>query len=300
MTIARNHHIFLHQPTYFHLISRCVRRAFLCGKDTYSGKRYAYRKRWLEKRVFELTEIFFVDLYGYAIMSNHYHLVIQTRPDDMLNSDNDEIARRWCRLFPRTNAGEKWRVQTLREDVETIDIYRQRLCDISWLMRCLNEGLARLANKEDGCTGRFWQGRFRSQLLLDDASVYTYMAYVDLNPVRAGISNTPEQSRYTSINYRVRHHRLNDVLCPLNQSESQMNLNLSDYLVLVDEVGRCIRDNKSGYVLDKAEPILTRLGLKANGLEPYHYLKRVFTELPKASCVEDIQALLPYLNPQLD
>ena len=64
MTIARNPHIFLHQPTYFHLISCCVRRAFLCGKDKYSGKRYAYRKRWLEKRVFELTELFFVDLYG--------------------------------------------------------------------------------------------------------------------------------------------------------------------------------------------------------------------------------------------
>ena len=51
--------------------------------NLYSGKRYDHRKRWLEKRVFELAEIFFVDLYGYAIMSNHYHLVIRTRPEDI-------------------------------------------------------------------------------------------------------------------------------------------------------------------------------------------------------------------------
>ena len=82
MTIARNHHLFITEPTYFHLVSRCVRRAFLCGKDKYSGKRYDHRKRWLKKRLFELSELFYVDLYGYAIMSNHYHLIIQTRPDE--------------------------------------------------------------------------------------------------------------------------------------------------------------------------------------------------------------------------
>ena len=94
MTIARNHHLFIDQPTYFHLISRCVRRAFLCGKDKHSGKRYDHRKRWLAKRLVYLSELFFIDLYAYAIMSNHYHLVVQTRPDEMHRMMDLQIARR--------------------------------------------------------------------------------------------------------------------------------------------------------------------------------------------------------------
>ena len=265
MTIARNHHIFLNEPTYFHLISRCVRRAFLCGKDKHSGKRFDHRKRWLEKRLFKLSELFFVDLYGYAIMSNHYHLVVQTRPDEMLQVSDEEIAMRWCQLFPRRNESSTQRIEDICKIKERVTIYRHRLCDVSWLMRCLNEGLARRSNKEDGCRGRFWEGRFRSQLLLDESAVYTCMAYVDLNPVRAGIARTPEQSVFTSIQYRINHDRIDERIRPLNHSENQLDLLLSSYLDLVDETGRCIRDNKSGYILDKALPILARLNIKPPG-----------------------------------
>ena len=265
MTIARNHHLFINEPTYFHLISRCVRRAYLCGKDKHSGKRYDHRKQWLEKRLFDLTELFFVDLYGYAIMSNHYHLLLCTRPDDMLLATDEQIAQRWCRLFPHRHLPDNIRVQLLCQEPTKIALYRQRLCDISWLMRCLNEQLARKANKEDECTGRFWQGRFRSQLLLNEAAIYTCMAYIDLNPVRAGVASTPQLSEYTSIYYRLAHHSNEDRLRPLSNSTEKLPLRLSEYLSLVCESAKSIQNDYKGETEVVLQSILEQLAINPLG-----------------------------------
>jgi putative transposase len=71
-------------------------------------------------------------------------------------------------------------------------------------MRCMKEPIAREANREDGCTGRYWEGRYKSQALFDEIALAACMAYADLDPVRAGLAEVPEASEYTSIKERAK------------------------------------------------------------------------------------------------
>ncbi|MFP4352180.1 MAG: transposase, partial [Puniceicoccaceae bacterium] len=80
-------------------MSRCVRRAFLCGLDSYTGKDYGHRREWVRGRVKELSGLFGVEVFSYAVMSNHLHVVLRTRPDWVEEWSGDEVAERWCRLF---------------------------------------------------------------------------------------------------------------------------------------------------------------------------------------------------------
>jgi len=186
-----------------------VRRAYLFGDDPISGRNFDHRKRWLVVRIKELAENFAIDVCAYAVMSNHYHLVLHVNQDQLGQWSDEEVTRRWTAIFPNNaklvetlhlNRKSKAAQKQLRVRLEE---WRTRLGDISWFMRCLNESLARRANREDECTGRFWEGRFKSQALLDEKALVTCMAYVDLNPIRAGISDSLENSDFTSIQERL-------------------------------------------------------------------------------------------------
>lgn len=152
-----------------------------------------------------------------------------------------------------------------------LSTWRKRLLDLSWYMRCLNEPIARLANQEDHCTGRFWEGRFTSQALLDERAVLTCMAYVDLNPIRAALANTPEQSDYTSIQERILHPE-NRALRPFAERADDdvgIPFGLKDYLELVDWAGREIKYGKKGFISKHQPPILFRLGMDATPILDY-------------------------------
>jgi hypothetical protein len=151
----------------------------------------------------------------------------------------------------------------------SIALYRSRLCDISWFMRCLNEPIARQANQEDNCTGRFWEGRFKSQALLDEAAVLACMTYVDLNPIRAQLADTLEQSDHTSIQLRIRAALKGEQpsnLLPFigNECDNQPNgiaFSLTDYLQLVEDTGRIIRNDKRGSISESSGKLLNRLNI---------------------------------------
>ena len=160
MPRARKHLVCLSDTPCYHVHSRCVRRAFLCGVDRPSGRSYEHRRGWIEDRLQVLSSLFSIELCAYAVMSNHYHLVVKLNPSESDGWSDNEVLQRWTALFrgpllvQRYRAGESLS-HAEQDTVRCIAaVYRDRLGSLSWFMKCLNEPIARQANAEDGCTGR--------------------------------------------------------------------------------------------------------------------------------------------------
>ena len=289
MTRPRSALIAVESTPYYHLVARCVRRAFLCGNDLFSGRSYEHRRQWVVEKLAELDNVFAINICAYAVMSNHYHLVVRINPLQAQAWSEEEVIARWLTVFSGPVLIQRYRrgealSKAEREQVGAIVAeWRQRLSSISWLMRILNESIARKANEEDNCTGRFWEGRFKSQALLDEAAVISAMAYVDLNPVRAGLAATPETSDYTSVQQRITQQQANNKSASSKTSTKSVErptlldlathirkyhddkttpplpIGYADYLALVDWTGRAIREDKRGCIPAQTPPILERL-----------------------------------------
>ena len=306
MTKARRELISVEDTPFYHCISRCVRRAWLCGNDPLTGVNYDHRKQWIVSRLRFLSYVYAIDIAAYAVLSNHYHVILHV---DQARADGwtmKEVAERWMQLFKGNLLVDRW----LREEAlspaqfdlvsETIETWRERLASVSWFMRCVNETIAGMANKEDDCKGRFWEGRFKSQALLDEAALLTCMTYVDLNPVRAGIAQTLEDSDFTSVQQRlhtlaqekqsqteacqqlaermekqeavkqeikVDHWPQADLMPFDGRVHTSIHLALpftrEDYLELVESTGKVVREDKGGAIPDSVIPVLQRFGIDA-------------------------------------
>jgi REP element-mobilizing transposase RayT len=311
MPTPRKSQISLAETPYYHCVSRCVRRAFLCGTDKFTGQSYEHRRGWVEQRLLKLAKVFAIDVCAYAVMSNHTHVVLHVDKHKALSWTTEEVLHRWHMLHRGTILTRKFlslsQRQTMSEaEIKTVGqsakIYRERLYDISWFMRLLNEYIARQANKEDDCTGRFWEGRFKSQALMDETALAACMVYVDLNPVRANIAANPEQSDYTSIQKRIEAARLHKQprdLFPFTGPKNQRTGHaipfcLQDYLQLVKDTARHFDtsryDKVTGFKDIKNLPVLKQAGLSA---ESWHLLiTGVETQFSTRICLATIRRKL--------
>jgi len=260
----------------YHCVSRCVRRAFLCGDDALTGRSFAHRRDWLETSIHELAGVFAVAVHAYAVMSNHFHLVIEIDPTAPSRWSDDEVARRWLKLSRRRPEGQvslESRVSALTGDAERLEVLRHRLGSLSWFMRYLKEPIARRANKEDQCTGRFWEGRFKSQALLDDPAVLSCMVYVDLNPVRAGVASLARHASHTSLHRRVQlHPQHGDLLTPVASSirSTLSAVSAGQYLELVDWTSYELHASVSENHCAPPATLLNQLAMR-----PQHWLLQV-------------------------
>lgn len=307
MTTPRETQVSLDDTSFYHCYVRCVRRAFLCGRDGVTGECFDHRKQWIVSRLKFLSYVYAIDICAYAVMSNHYHVVLHVDKARAEAWSDRDVVERWLQLYNAPVLVARWLAgpDTLSNAElivvqEIIAEWRSRLYDISWFMRGVNETIARMANEEEGVKGRFWEGRFKSQALLDEVALLSCMAYVDLNPIRAGMAHELLDSDFTSIQQRICdftqgdakasgsvHRQVNK--CVKHQQKLKQDLNLNelpeaplmvfdgsahtdvhlalpftraDYFDLVDVTGRAIRDDKKGAIAEFLPPIIQRLGIK--------------------------------------
>ncbi|NRD73458.1 transposase [Shewanella sp. VB17] len=291
MTSARRTLIDAESTPFYHIINRCVRRAYLCGEDKLTGKSYEHRRGWIVDKIKALSNIFCIDICAYAVMNNHYHLVLNIDMDKAKSLSHREIITRWCQITKGHDVATKYMNGDALIEGERILLdgllteWHERLSSISWFMRCLNEEIARRSNREDECKGAFWEGRFKSQALLDEQALLACMMYVDLNPIRAGIADTLQASDYTSIQERI--NALNTPDKPNNDEstlipserlnplakfdgaahlapQSGIPFHFCDYLQLIDWTGRAIRPDKRGFIDASRPKLLDELGISSD------------------------------------
>lgn len=314
MTQSREHQVCLDATPFYHCYVRCVRRAYLCGDDFSNGENYDHRKQWIVSRLKFLSYVFSIDICAYAIMSNHYHVVLHVDKARALAWSKEEVAERWMQLYKGNLLVDRWLAKPALVDAATmekvddiIECWRERLYDMSWFMRGVNECIARMANEEENCRGRFWEGRFKSQALLDEAALLSCMAYVDLNPVRAAMEESLHESDFTSVQARLFDYAKDKVKQSKQektvvervkqQQKLKTELNLGDlpeaalmpfsgsshtnihhalpfasedYFELVDSTGRILREDKRGFISAGSKKLI-----EAFGIDPNQWIKQV-------------------------
>lgn len=298
MSIPRRQIVDISVTRWYHCISRCVRGARVLGK----------RKDWIRARIEELAGVYAISVGGFSIMSNHFHLVLRIDEAVARGWSAEEVARRWAVLYPRRGPKREplppsaaW-LKEKASDATWVETMRRRLCELGWLMKSLKEPLARMANREDGVRGHFFDARYKSIPVVDEEALLAVAAYVDLNPVAAKVARTPESSDHTSIKARLDHvkasGRMDDLaaaaggstagsarsagledglwLCPVEDRRRQGSARegmlegfpLGAYVLLVEHTGRLFREGKASISSSLAD-VFTRLRTDAdrwNGL----------------------------------
>jgi REP element-mobilizing transposase RayT len=237
---------------YYHIISRTVGQQFLLGKA---------EKEELVRIIRDYSRIYFVEVNAYCIMSNHFHLVIRVLPAWMFS--DDEVVRR-IKLSRQKDKKKKNENEEITPKM--IQEARGKFEDISEFCKSFKQEFSCWYNKKHNRTGYFWGSRFKSLYLGNEVIVQCVCAYVELNPVRAGMVEKPEAYRWSSLHNR-QFARSSHRFCsfdgifpdaPENLPDTAL---LNDYRALVYHFGNIkrttIQDLEEGKSVDDARALIS-------------------------------------------
>ncbi|OUT59451.1 MAG: hypothetical protein CBB71_10150 [Rhodopirellula sp. TMED11] len=193
---------------------------------------FTYRRRWIVQRIKRYARYFGIDLVTFAIMSNHYHMVIRTRPDLVARWSDTDVARRMLMISPRRKTPEgdpceptEQELDMIRNNPTELAKVRRKLSDTSAMMGRLNQYIATRINWEQGTDGHLWGDRYHSVRLEDEAAVMAATMYVDLNPVRAGLATVVENAQFSGGQRRLLAYSIERNV-PIDEAEWILKLGL--------------------------------------------------------------------------
>jgi REP element-mobilizing transposase RayT len=191
-----------HQQTTYHIISRTALDGYPLGEQ---------EKSLLLATIKHLSSVYFCEVLGFCLMGNHLHLLVTMRPEDEVS--DEEVKESFQRRY-----GDEYTLMTGQ-----IPFYRQKWTSLSEYVKEIKQGFTRAYNKKRGRKGTFWAERFKSVIVEKGETLINCLAYIDLNPVRAGLVDRPEEYHWSSLGYRFGSSRKDEFL--------SWNLGLKEYNV---------------------------------------------------------------------
>lgn len=277
MTRPRNTQVSLERTSYYHCMSRCVRKAFLINPNDKTKKNYNHRQKIIENKILALSKAFCITVPAYSIMSNHYHVILHVDKEKALSLSDLEVAKRWLQICQKDDLikffvdNDKIKASEKKAIEKRLEIIRERLYSISWFMRVINQSIASFCNREDKITGAFWGSRFKSVALENEAAILSCMTYVDLNPIRAKITSSLKKSNFTSIQHHLKTEKdLEQPIIYIGQNKEEktpdINITLKEYVNLIKWTANHIHKDQPENNKD-SEEMLKLLGKKEIDLD---------------------------------
>jgi putative transposase len=174
--------VIKNEPAVYHVVSRMALDGFPLG---------SVEKDYLLKVIKSLSNLYFSEIYGFCIMGNHLHILLKMLPDTACY--DEDIETRLQRYY-----GPDYKVPEGR-----LPHFRLKLSNLSEFMRDLKVNFARYYNRRHNRRGYFWGDRFKSVIVDKGETLVNCLAYIDLNPLRAGIVSEPEKYRWNAIGYHL-------------------------------------------------------------------------------------------------
>ena len=241
------------QPAVYHVISRTALDGFVLGD---------VEKEFLVNLIKRLSKVYFAEVLGFCIMGNHFHLLV--RMHSGIGVDDEEIKQRFKLYYGKDSKREV-------DDKEVIKALRKKWANLSEYVKEIKQGFSRFYNRRHGRKGFFWSDRFKSVIVDKGETLINCLAYVDLNPFRAGIVKKPESYRWSSLGYHVQTNNADSFL--------SMDFGLREFSLrpVGERLGYYRRFvYEKGGLTQKGEERVRGIDLRA--VERFRYRTRYFTD----------------------